>query len=33
MNAAEPEEAVAPLAETGFWKAGSLRGRPLLHVL
>jgi hypothetical protein len=33
MRAADPAEAVAPLADSGFWKPGSLRGRPLLHVL
>jgi uncharacterized protein YciI len=33
MRAADPDDAVAPLRETGLWKPGSLHGRPLLHVL
>jgi uncharacterized protein YciI len=33
MRAADPDEAIACLAETGLWKPGTLRGRPLLHVL
>ncbi|HEV8437154.1 MAG TPA: hypothetical protein VGT40_03575 [Methylomirabilota bacterium] len=33
MRAAEAAEAVSALADTGFWTAGSLRARPLLHVL
>ena len=33
MRSADPARAVARLDETGLWKAGSLRGRPLLYVL
>jgi uncharacterized protein YciI len=33
MRSADQAEAVAALEETGFWKPGTLRGRPLLHVL
>lgn len=33
MRSADPAHAVARLDETGLWKAGSLRGRPLLFVL
>jgi uncharacterized protein YciI len=33
MRAADPDDAVAALRESGLWKPGSLRGRPLLHVL
>ena len=33
MRTADPAEAVAWLSETGFWKEGTLTGRPLLHVL
>ncbi len=33
MRAAEPDEAVAHLRETGLWKPETIRGRPLCHVL
>ena len=33
MREADPARAVAGLEETGLWIAGTLRGRPLLHVL
>ncbi len=33
MRSADPAPAIARLEETHFWTAGSLRGRPLLHVL
>lgn len=33
MRAAEPDEAVAPLRESGLWQADTLRARPFLHVL
>ena len=33
MRAADPDEAVASLEETGLWKPATLRARPLLHVL
>src|SRR5262245_7403419 len=33
MRASDPDEAVASLRQTGFWKPETLRGRPLLHVL
>lgn len=33
MRSADATEAMASLAETGFWKDGSLTARPLLHVL
>ena len=33
MRDADPAQAVAWLHETGLWTAGTLRGRPLLHVL
>jgi hypothetical protein len=33
MREPDPEAAVAALRDTGFWKADTLRGRPLLHVL
>ena len=32
MRSADPAEAIAPLEETGLWKAGTVRGRSLLHV-
>jgi hypothetical protein len=33
MRATEPAKALEELTETGFWEPGSLRARPLLHVL
>jgi hypothetical protein len=33
MRSTEPDTVLAELAETGFWKPGSLTARPLLHVL
>ncbi len=33
MRLAEPSAAVDALAATGFWKPGTLRARPWLHVL
>jgi uncharacterized protein len=33
MRSPEADGALAEIAESGFWKAGSLRTRPLLHVL
>jgi uncharacterized protein YciI len=33
MREADGAAAVASLEATGFWRAGSLRGRPYLHVL
>lgn len=33
MRSADPAEALGWLAETGFWKEGSLSARPLIHVL
>jgi uncharacterized protein YciI len=33
MRISDPDEAVALLRETGFWKPETLSGRPLLHVL
>jgi len=33
MRSADPAEATDWLAETGFWKPGTLTARPLLHVL
>ena len=33
MRNADSAKAVAGLHETGLWTAGTLRGRPLLHVL
>jgi len=33
MRTSEPDEAVAQLRETGFWKPETLRGRSFLHVL
>ena len=33
MRAADPADAVAELDATGLWNPGTLRGRPLLHVL
>lgn len=33
MKTPDPDAALGWLAETGFWKDGSLTARPLLHVL
>jgi len=33
MRSTEPDTVLAELAETGFWKPGSLTARFLLHVL
>lgn len=33
MRSADPAQAMGWLAETGFWRAGSLTARPLVHVL
>ena len=33
MRATEPAKALEELTATGFWEPGSLRARPLLHVL
>jgi len=33
MTTSDPEEALAPLRECGFWAADTLRARPFLHVL
>ncbi len=33
VNSTDPDEAMRPLAESGFWKEGMLRARPFLHVL
>ena len=33
MRSAEPDSILADLADTGFWKPGTLTARPLLHVL
>jgi uncharacterized protein len=33
VNAADPDAAVARLAESGFWTKGTLRARPFVHVL
>ncbi len=33
MRVSDPDEAVALLGETGFWKPETLTARPLLHVL
>lgn len=33
MKAGDPEEAIAWLADTGFWKVESLTARPILYVL
>jgi len=33
VRSAAPDEILADLADTGFWKPGSLTSRPLLHVL
>ena len=33
MRAADADTALAEIAESGFWKPGSLTTRPLLHVL
>ena len=33
MREPDPDRALAEIAESGFWKPGSLTTRPLLHVL
>jgi len=33
LKTADAEEAQGWFAETGFWKAGAITTRPLLHVL
>ncbi len=33
MRSADPAQAMGWLAETGFWRQGSLTARPLVHVL
>jgi hypothetical protein len=33
MNVADPAAAIAPLDASGLFTAGSLRARPLLHIL
>ena len=33
MRAPDADTAMAEIAESGFWKPGSLTARPVLHVL
>ena len=33
MRGGDAEKALAELRQTGFWQDGTLRARPLLHVL